>query len=98
MEPTMPLPLRLDADIEPVSEFRSHAAAVIEKVRTTGRPVLLTQHGRGAAVLLDVRQYQRLIDDQQLDRDIQQGLAEIGEGRGLSTKEVRKSVLARLKA
>lgn len=93
----MPLSVRLDADVQPVSEFRSHTAAIIEKVRTTGRPVLLTQHGRGAAVLLDVRHYQALIDDRQLDRDIQQGLAEIGDGRGLTTEEVRTNVLARLK-
>lgn len=95
MEFIMPLSLRLDADIEPVSEFRSHAAAVIEKVRTTGRPVLLTQHGRGAAVLLDVRHYQALIDDAGLRADIQRGEEDFAAGRTRSNDEVRMDLMGR---
>ena len=91
----MPLPIRLDADIEPVSEFRSHAAAVIEKVRKTGRPVLLTQHGRGAAVLLDVRHYQALIDDAELRADIQRSVEDFAAGRTLSNEEVRAELMGR---
>lgn len=54
--------IRLDEDLRSVTEFRANAAAVIDQVKTTRRPVVLTQHGRGAVVLLDVREYQSMID------------------------------------
>jgi prevent-host-death family protein len=52
--------LRLSRDILPVTEFRANAAQFIETVRETGEPVILTQHGRSAAVLLDVGPYESL--------------------------------------
>src|ERR1043166_3702010 len=38
-------------DIRPLGEFRANLAAVVAQVRRTKRPVILTQHGRSAAVL-----------------------------------------------
>ena len=54
--------IRLDTGLWPVTEFRSNTATLIEQVRTTKRAVVLTQHGRGAAVLLDVGEYQRMVE------------------------------------
>ena len=42
---------RLDTDIRPVSEFRANVADLIEQVRNSGRPLVLTQRGHSAAVL-----------------------------------------------
>ncbi len=54
--------IRLDKDLRPVTEFRANAAALINQVRETKRPVVLTQRGRGAVVLVDVEEYQRMIE------------------------------------
>jgi len=51
----------LVSDIRPLSEFRANTAALITQVRKTGRPLVLTQHGKSAAVLLDVRLYQSML-------------------------------------
>lgn len=53
---------RLDRDIRSVTEFRGNAATLIKRVRETKRAVVLTQRGRGAAVLVDVGEYQRMIE------------------------------------
>ncbi|MBM4186167.1 MAG: type II toxin-antitoxin system Phd/YefM family antitoxin [Gemmatimonadetes bacterium] len=50
-------------DVRPVTEFRAHASAFLEQVRATKRAVILTQHGRSAAVLLDVEVYEELIGE-----------------------------------
>lgn len=50
-------------DVRPVTEFRAHASAFLEQVRATKRAVILTQHGRSAAVLLDVAVYEELIGE-----------------------------------
>jgi prevent-host-death family protein len=55
----------LNTDIQPITAFRANTAALIARVRETKRPVVLTQHGRGAAVLLDVDAYQEMLDRQE---------------------------------
>lgn len=53
--------INLVSDIRPLSEFRANTAALISQVRKTGRPLVLTQHGKSAVVLLDVRMYQSML-------------------------------------
>jgi prevent-host-death family protein len=53
---------RFSEDIRSLSEFRANTATFIAQVQTTRRPLVLTQHGRGAAVLLAVDEYERLVE------------------------------------
>jgi prevent-host-death family protein len=46
-----------------LSEFRSNAAEFIAQVRSTSEPIFLTQRGRAAAVLVDIRAYEALIEE-----------------------------------
>ena len=73
--------LDLEADIQPVSDFRANASAMLLQVRQTGRPLLLTQRGRGAAVLLDVRAYRRMLHELEELRDVSRGLIDVAQGR-----------------
>jgi antitoxin YefM len=83
--------LRPSADVRPVTEFRSHTSAVIEQVQKTKRPVVLTQHGRSAAVLLDVEAYEALIDEVALLRDVRTAEEQLDAGMGIphATVEAR---------
>ncbi len=85
----------LENDIQPVSDFRANAAAVIDRVRQSGRPVVLTQRGRGTAVLVDIRRYQDLVEENEVLRDIHASLVDIAEGRTLSHEEVMANLRAR---
>ncbi|MEZ4239605.1 MAG: type II toxin-antitoxin system Phd/YefM family antitoxin [Myxococcota bacterium] len=89
--------LDLEADIQPVSDFRANASAMLQQVRDTGRPLVLTQRGRGAAVLLDIRSYQGLLDELEELRDVTRGLADVAEGRVVAHEDVAARVAARLK-
>ena len=55
--------LRPSQDVRPVTEFRAKASAFLDQLHQTRRPVILTQHGRCAAVLLDVEAYEDLLDE-----------------------------------
>lgn len=88
--------LRPSRDIQPVTEFRANAAQFIEQVRETGEPVILTQHGRSAAVLLDVDAYESLMDELALLRDVRMAEAQIAAGKGLSHAAVAKKLRSRL--
>ena len=61
-------------------------------MQKTKRPVILAQHGRSAAVLLDVDVYEALIDEVALIRDVRTAEAQLDAGMGI----LRATVAARL--
>ena len=81
-------PLRPSTDVRPVTEFRAHTSAVIAQVHSTKRPLILTQHGRSAAVLLDPEVYESLIDEIELLRDLAVSEAQIAAGQVVPHEEV----------
>ncbi len=44
-------------DIIPIGEFKTHASELIRKMHQTGRPMVITQNGRPAAVILTPGEY-----------------------------------------
>ena len=88
--------LDLIEDIRPVSEFRARAAEYIDRVVKNRRPLVLTQHGRSAVVILDVGQYQSLIDRLELLEDIGASEADLAEGRTVTHAKAKRELLARL--
>ena len=89
--------LVIDQDIKPLSELRANAASIVQQVRDTKRPLILTQHGRSAAVLLDVNEYEKLLDKLEVLQDIRVAEQEFEQGLGTSHKAALKQSLDRLK-
>jgi len=89
--------LKPSRDIQPVTEFRANAAQFIEQVQATGQPVVLTQHGRSAAVLLDVASYEAMVDELALLRDIRTAEEQVASGHTRSHASVAKTLRARLR-
>ncbi len=54
--------IQLEQDIKPLSEFRANVGSCIQQVHTTHRPLVITQHGKSAAVLVDVAEYGALME------------------------------------
>lgn len=51
--------IKLSQDLVPLSELKGRPGDVIRQVETTGRPVVVTRHGRGVAVLLSLEDWER---------------------------------------
>lgn len=51
---------KFSQDVRPISDLKARAAEIVDQARATHRPILLTRHGRGVAVLLDVEDYELL--------------------------------------
>ena len=73
-------------------------ASVVRQVQRTKRPVILTQHGRSAAVLVDAGEYEALLDRAELLDDVRVAESEIAEGKGVTHGRAKSAVLAALKA
>lgn len=83
-------------DVQPLSAFRANAAGFLEQVRETKRPLVLTQHGKSAAVILDVDEYEALVDEVELVRDIREARAELERGEGIPHDEVIRELRSRI--
>jgi prevent-host-death family protein len=90
--------VRPSQDIRPLSEFRANVAAYVEQVQATKRPLVLTQHGRSAAVLLDVEAYEALIDRLELQEDVRAAEAQVAAGAGVAHGKAQAALRARLGA
>lgn len=76
-------PIRYSEDIRPLSEFRANTAAFIEQIRTSRRPIVLTQHGRGTAVLIGIDEYERMVERLALLEDVRRAEEQIARGEGV---------------
>ena len=74
--------VRSTQDIRPLADFRANLASVVRQVQRTKRPVILTQHGRSAAVLVDAGEYEALVDRAELLDDVRVAESEIAQGKG----------------
>ena len=88
--------IRPQRDIRSVSEFRSNAASLIEQIQQDHHPLVLTQHGSGAAVVLSVIEYDRMVGEIELLRDIAAARTELAAGGGVDHEEARARLLERL--
>ena len=77
-------------NIKPLTEFRNHIKDFIKELRTNKKPIILTQHGKSAAVLLDPDKFQELQDQIEFMRKVALGLDDVKNGRLHSFDEVVK--------
>lgn len=89
--------VRPTQDIRPLADFRANLAAVVRQVQRTKRPIILTQHGRSAAVLVDAGEYEALVDRAELLEDVRVAEAEIAAGKGVSHTRAKLAVLGALR-
>ena len=74
--------------IVPVTDLRQDAAAVLDRVRRSSEPVVITQRGRAAAIMLSPESYERSENERQILRLLARGDREIAKGKGLDLDSV----------
>jgi prevent-host-death family protein len=89
------IPYDLSEEIHPAADLQSQAEGLLKWVQETRRPVVLTEQGKGAAVLVDIESYRSLLDEVELLRDVHRGLADVRAGRVVPHEEARERLLAR---
>lgn len=81
-------------DIRPVTDLRQHAADILAQVRKNGRPIVITQRGRSAAVLESVEQYEQRLARMELLEAVMRGLEAAEEGRFVEHEEAMRRMEA----
>lgn len=81
-------PLQVSEDIVPIAEFKAKASEVVRTLRARRRPVVITQNGKPAAVLLSPEDFDRLTYREGVISAINEGLADAEAGRVLTHDEL----------
>jgi len=84
--------IEIDQDIRPLSEFRKDAADFIDRINKQKRSIVLTQHGKSAAVLVNVSEYQRMVDKLDLMEELIEAERQIARGEVVSHEEAKKRI------
>lgn len=83
-------PIRVSEGIVPVGEFKARAARFIKEIRAKATPLVITQNGRPAAVVLSPEAYDEMRERQDYIEAIAAGLADAVAGRVVNHDEVAK--------
>jgi len=89
--------IHFDQDIQPLSEFRAGVTSFIKQINETRRPLVITQHGKGVAVVLDVAEYEAMQEKIELLEEMRTAEAQLASGLGVSNEDARAQVLGRIK-
>ncbi|HED36989.1 MAG TPA: type II toxin-antitoxin system Phd/YefM family antitoxin [Ignavibacteria bacterium] len=87
--------INYENDIKPLTEFRANAASFVKQVKESRRPLILTQHGKSTVVLIDVAEYQSIIEKLELLQDVQVAEQQIIDGKHLTNSQVEERLAAR---
>jgi prevent-host-death family protein len=88
--------VRVDEDIRPLSEFRAGVATFVKQLHDNRRPMVLTQRGRGVAVLLDVHEYEKMQERLEILEEVYKAEEQIVSGDGIAHEEARARILSGL--
>jgi prevent-host-death family protein len=85
-------------DIVPVSEFKAQAADLLRRIGATGQPLVITQNGKAAGVLLSPAEFDRLSERARFVAAVEEGLADEKAGNVSEHEDVAARMKARFGA
>lgn len=81
-------PLEIGRDILPIGDFKAHVSEVMRALKRNRRPLVITQNGRPAAVVLAPADFDLLTARDRFLAAVEEGLADVEAGRVVSDTEL----------
>jgi len=85
----MSIAVRFSEDVVPLGDLKVNPGKVVRHADETGRPVLLTSHGRGVAVVQGLSEYESGQEEREFMRAVVMGLSDLEGGREVSLDDVK---------
>ena len=79
-------------NIRPLTDFRNKMKEYIKELNENKKPIILTQHGKSAAVLLNAEKFQEMQDQIEFMRKVAQGLEDYKSSRVHSIQDTFNAV------
>ena len=87
--------IKFSQDLRPMSDLKSQGAEIVRQVNETRRPVVLTRHGRGVAVVISLEEYeeyQATRARRELQLAVQEAEQELERGQGISHESMKSKL------
>ena len=76
-------PINISRDIVSLSDFKTRASRMLNDIQRSHRPLVITQNGKAAAVLMNPSDFDRLAEQSRFVEAVQKGLVDVEQGRVL---------------
>lgn len=80
--------LQVAEDIVPIGELKAHLSERIRDLKARRRPLVVTQNGKAAAVMLAPEEFDRLTTQARFVAALQEGLSDLDAGRVISDDDL----------
>ena len=87
--------LRVATDIVPLSDFKARASELLKRLEETGAPMVITQNGRAAGVLLSPAEFDALTERIRFVNAVAKGLEDAGSGKVVTNESMVAEVRTR---
>lgn len=81
-------PINISQNIVSLSDFKTRASKMLNEVQKSHRPIVITQNGRAAAVLISPADFDLLTERVRFVNAVKAGMADIQEGRVVADEEL----------
>jgi antitoxin YefM len=88
--------INLSQDIKSLSDFRANAASYVQNIKRTKRPMVITQNGKSSAVIMDVNEYEALLEKIELLQDIQIARQQLADGKGIDHDAAKEMIMTKI--
>jgi prevent-host-death family protein len=86
----MPSATKFSEDVVSLGDLKVNPGKVVSHAGESGRPVLLTNHGRGVAVVQSLAEFEAESEERRFLRGVVQGLMDLEEGREVKLSDVKR--------
>ena len=86
----MALAVKFSEDVVPLGNLKINPGKIVSQVDSTHRPVLLTNRGRGVAVIQSLHDYEIESEERAFMKAVVQGFVDIEEGRTVGLEDAKK--------
>src|SRR6266571_3652045 len=82
--------INVSEGLVPVGEFKINASKIIKEIANSDEPLVITQNGRPAAVLISPAAFQEMRERHEFYRAVAEGVADSEAGRVVDHRKVRR--------
>ncbi len=85
-------PISISQNIISLSAFKNKASKMLHEIRNTHRPLVITQNGKAAAVLISPVDFDFLTEQVRFVDAVKRGLTDVQKGRILPDEDLDKEL------
>lgn len=87
--------INLSSDIIPLGEFKARLSGYFKRLRSGGHPLVITQNGKPAGVLISPAEYDELVYNSRFLTSVRRGITDVESGNVFSSDELRAELQKR---